>query len=52
MCKKNKISNFLLFAVEMTVLSRFWQKNGLGSLGDKLVQNCLKKLILLCLNEV
>jgi len=33
MCKKSNFQNFLLFAVEMAVLSVFSQKKGLGPLG-------------------
>jgi hypothetical protein len=33
MFKKNIFLIFLLFAIEMAVLSVFWQKKGLGPLG-------------------
>jgi len=29
-CAKKQFSNFLLFAIELAVLSVFWQKKGLG----------------------
>jgi len=35
MCKQKKIQIFLLFAIEMVVLSVFLQKKGLGPLGVK-----------------
>jgi len=35
MCKKNIFQILLLFAIEMAVLSVFWQKKGLGPLGIK-----------------
>jgi len=33
MSQNNNFQNFLLFAIEMVVLSVFWQKKGLGPLG-------------------
>jgi len=36
MCKTNNFQIFLLFAIEMAVLSVFSQKKGLGPLGVKL----------------
>jgi len=35
MCKTKKNKSFLLFAIEMAVLSVFLQKKGLGPLGIK-----------------
>jgi len=35
-CAKKKFQNFLLIAIDMTVLSVFLQKKGLGPLGVKL----------------
>jgi len=35
MCKQNNFQIFLLFAIEMEVLSVFSQKKGLGPLGVK-----------------
>jgi len=35
MCKKNNFQIFLLFAIEMEVLSVFLKKKGLGPLGVK-----------------
>jgi len=35
MCKKNNFQNFLLFAIEMAVLSVILAKKGLGPLGVK-----------------
>jgi len=36
MCKQNNFQIFLLFAIEMAVLSVFSQKKGLGPLGFKI----------------
>jgi len=38
MSKKRKLQICLFFAIEMAVLSVFWQKKGLGPLGVKCLQ--------------
>jgi len=42
MCKQNNFQNFLLFAIEMAVLSVFSQKKGLGPSGVKALRHDFK----------
>jgi len=46
MCKKNNFQKFLLFAIEMAVLSVFLQKKGLGPLGVKVRYAHLQSILI------